>query len=111
MKAFTFGGGGRRVEHFVDGTRGARHVLGCVDAGEVESGVVLKPADRLFQVFSMEVESAGRRVNGVDAAQGEVKVGGKDRTLQVNVVADLPVKLVRQLNVHDATGAILLPGR
>ena len=39
----------------------------------------------------MEVEIAGRRIDGVDTAQGEVEIGGEDGALQDNVIADLPV--------------------
>ena len=89
--AFAFGGNGAAVENGINGAGGFGHVLGGIDAREIETGGVLEPVDRLFQILGAEIEIAGRGIDGVDAANGQVKIGGEDGALQNDVVADLPV--------------------
>src|SRR5712692_7976827 len=108
--ALALGGNRSAVEHLVDGVGGSRHVFSSVDASEIKARAVLEPVDGFFQIFGVEVERAVGRVDGVDAAQGQVESGGEDAALQDDVVADLPVVFFGKFNIGDAARAVALPG-
>src|SRR5208282_2457631 len=64
----------------------------------------------LSLLVGVEEESAGGWINGVKAAQREVEVGGKNRTLEMDVVANLPVEPVGKYDIGDTAGAVFFPG-
>src|ERR1017187_5535197 len=84
--ALALGGDRTAMEHVVDGMGGFRHIFGRSDASEVEPGSVFEPADRFLEIFRVEIEIALRRIDGVDAAQREIEIGGKNVALDVDVV-------------------------
>src|SRR6202140_4086708 len=108
--ALALGGNRSAVEHIVDGMRRSWHVFGSIDAGKEKAGGAFVPADRFFEIFCMEVERAVGRIDGIDAAQGQVGISGEDAALQDDVVADFPVVFPGEVNVDDAARAVALPG-
>src|SRR5208282_48190 len=77
---------------------------------EVKTRGVFEPVDGFFQVLGVEVEVTLWRIDGVNATQRQVEIGGKDAALQDDVVADLPVVFLRQVSVDYAARAVALPG-
>src|ERR1700730_4336171 len=108
--ALALGGDRSAVEHVVDGVGHSGHVFRRVDASEEKAGCAFEKADRFFHVCGVQVERTVRRVDGVNAAQGQVQIRGEDAALQDDVVADFPVVFPGKFNVDDAAGAVALPG-
>ena len=90
------------VEHVVDGVGRQWHVFGSIDANKVKAGRVFEPVDGFLQILGVEVEVAGGRIDGIDAAHRQVEIGGKDCALQMDVVANFPVVFFGKCNVDDA---------